>query len=110
MPYKMLFSALLLLLSGCAVYGDGYDRGYHNGHGYRYYDGYRRDYYPPPRYYYEDRRHNYYPAPPRYVPAPPPRYQYGHEQRYRDDYKSMPAIAVREFRGLFCTSCGTGAA
>lgn len=24
MPYKMLFSALLLLLSGCAVYGEGY--------------------------------------------------------------------------------------
>lgn len=63
MPYKMLFSALLLLLSGCAVYGEGYDRGYHHGHGYRYYDGYRRDYNPPPRYYYEERRHTYYPAP-----------------------------------------------
>ena len=87
MPYKMLFSALLLMLSGCAVYGDGYDRGYHHGHGYRYYDGHRRDYYPPPRYYYEERRHNYYPAPPRYVPAPPPRHQYGHDRRYRDGYK-----------------------
>ncbi len=92
MPYKMLFSALLLLLSGCAVYGGGYDRGYHNGHAYRHVDGYRRDYYAPPvyvtpRYYYEDRRQHYYSAPPRYVPAPPPRHQYGHDQRQRDGYK-----------------------
>ncbi len=89
MPYKMLFSALFLLLSGCAVYGDSYDRGYHHGH--RYYDGYRRDHYAPPvyvtpRYYYEDRRYHYYPAPPRHVPAPPPRH-YGHQQRHRDGYK-----------------------
>ncbi|WP_374417005.1 hypothetical protein [Ectopseudomonas oleovorans] len=41
MPYKMLFSALLLLLSGCAVYGEGYDRGYHHGHDHRYRDGYK---------------------------------------------------------------------
>lgn len=92
MPYKMLFSVLLLLLSGCAVYGGGFDRSYHNGQSYRYYDGYRRDYYAPPvyvtpRYYYDDRRHQYHQAPPRYVPAPPPRQHYGHEQRYRDGYK-----------------------
>ncbi|MFV9683571.1 hypothetical protein ACNFD4_12885 [Pseudomonas sp. NY15367] len=105
MPYKMLFSALFLLLSGCAVYGDGYDRGYH--HGYRYYDGYRRDHYAPPiyvtpRYYYEDRRQRYYPAPPRHVPAPPPRHHYGHEQRHRDGYQRyhQPRYDYRRNHGL----------
>jgi hypothetical protein len=89
MPHKMLLSALFLLLSGCAVYGGGYDRGYHNGHGYRYHDAYRRDYYPTPRYYYDDRRPRYYhPAPPRHVPAPPPpSYHYGHQQHHRVDDK-----------------------
>ncbi|WP_343350664.1 hypothetical protein [Pseudomonas sediminis] len=81
MPFKMLLSALFLLLSGCAVYGEGYERGYHQG--YRYHDGYRRDHHAPPvyvtpRYYYEDRRHQYYPTPPRH---------YGHEQRHSGSYK-----------------------
>ncbi|SDO62845.1 hypothetical protein [Ectopseudomonas guguanensis] len=93
MPYKILLCALLLSFAGCAVYGGGYDRGYHNGHAYRYHDGYRRDHYAPPvyvtprYYYYEDRRQHYYPAPPRHVPAPPPRHHYGHDHRYRDGYK-----------------------
>lgn len=85
MPYKILLCALLLSFAGCAVYGGGYDRGYHNGHAYRYHDGYRRDHYAPPvyvtprYYYYEDRRQHYYPA--------PPRHHYGHDHRYRDGYK-----------------------
>lgn len=91
MLYKMLLSALFLLLCGCAVYGDGYGRGYHSGYGYGYYEGYRRDHYLPPvyvvpRYYYEDRRHHYYPAPPRYVPTPSPPPRYGHERHNLDGY------------------------
>ena len=103
MPHKMLLSALFLLLSGCAVYGGGYDRGYHNGHGYRYHDAYRRDYYPSPRYYYDDRRPRYYhPAPPRHVPAPPPSHHYGHQQHHRDGDKrhQQPRMTIAVTRSV----------
>lgn len=85
---RMLF-LLFLSLSGCAVYGGGYDAPYYGGYDYRYNDGYRRDYYPPqPVYvvpgYYEDRRYGY-PQERRHVPPPPPP-RYSQPPRYRDDY------------------------
>ncbi|WP_079202873.1 hypothetical protein [Pseudomonas sp. CC6-YY-74] len=86
MPYKFMLIALLgLFLTGCAVYGDGYD---HRSSGYDrpYYSGgdYRVQRYPvyvAPRHYgYEDRRHvqRRYDAPRhdqrRYLPAPQQRH------------------------------------
>lgn len=95
MSYRTLIAALLFIpLSGCTVYGDGYDRGYRgHHHSHHYYDGYRRDYSPQvyvtPRYYhYDDRRYDRHRHDSkRYVPAPPPRHHYGHDHRYRDGHK-----------------------
>ena len=89
MSYRTMLAALLFIpLSGCAVYGDGYDydRGYRDHHhSHHYYNGYRRDYSPPvyvtPRYYYYDgRRHDRHRYDgKRYVPAPS--HQHGFERR-----------------------------
>ena len=87
MSYRTLLAALLFIpLSGCAVYGDGYDRGYRDHHhSHHYYNGYRRDYSPPvyvtPRYYYyDDRRHDRHRHDSKhYVPVPPR--QHGFYQR-----------------------------
>lgn len=84
--YRMLLLLpAVLLLGGCAVYGDGY--GYRDHH--HYYNGYRRDYSPPvyvaPRYYYYDdrRRHDGK----RYVPAPPRHQGFDRrDQRRHDGY------------------------
>lgn len=63
MPYRTLIAVLsLLLLSGCTVYGNGYERGYSRYPSHHYHSGYRRDYVQPvyitPRYYYHD-EHRY---------------------------------------------------
>ncbi|MFI8744455.1 hypothetical protein ACIGKL_04775 [Pseudomonas sp. NPDC077186] len=98
MSYRTLLAALLFIpLSGCAVYGDGYDydRGYRDHHhSHHYYNGYRRDYSPPvhvtPRYYhYDERRHDRHRHDSkRYVPAPPPRQQgfYQRDHKRHDGY------------------------
>jgi len=98
MSYKYLLVALLgLSMTGCAVYGDGYDHGYRN-HDRGYYGGHdrvqRHPVYVAPRYYsYDDRRYStsrytgrHYDQR-RYVP--PPRY-YGNDRRpeyRRDDHR-----------------------
>lgn len=87
---KALLSALLVLsLTGCAVYGGGYDRGYQHGHNYRYHDGYRRDYHSPPVYvvprHYDNRRHDAR----GYAPPPPPRY-HGYQQPRDQRWQHQP--------------------
>lgn len=89
MSHRFLLIALLgLILSGCAVYDDGY--GYRgNNHYYHYSDSYRVERYPvyvAPRHYYYDQRHyhdgRYYDrrhvAPPRHM-QPAPRVDRRHE-------------------------------
>ncbi|WP_322978520.1 hypothetical protein [Pseudomonas sp. C11] len=95
---KMLF-LLFFSLSGCAVYGGGYESPGYGRYEHRYNDGYRGYYASPPiyvpGYYYEERRYDYrqdrryLPPPPRYVQPPryheaqPPRWQPRNEH-YRD--------------------------
>lgn len=109
MSCKYLLVAFLgLSMSGCAVYGDGYDHGYRS-YDRGYYSGHnhvqRYPVYVAPRYYsYDDRRYSnshyngrHYDQR-RYVPAPPPRYysndrrpEYRHDRRddhRRHDYRS----------------------
>lgn len=109
MSFKsMLLAVLGLSMTGCAVYGDSYDRGYRSyDRGYysgsnqvqrypvyveprynSYYDR-RHDRYRDDRRYYDNRRYvdPRYDAR-RYAPAPPPRH-YSNDRRHdrRDDYR-----------------------
>lgn len=79
---------LFLWLSGCTVYGGGYESPSYGRYDYRYDNSYRRSYAPPPvyvpGYYYEERRYGYRPER-RYLPPPLPR-RYAPPPHYRGDH------------------------
>ncbi|MDH1261955.1 hypothetical protein [Pseudomonas sp. GD03944] len=105
MSFKsMLFAVLGLSMTGCAVYGDSYERDYYRSYDRGYYSGgsqvQRHPVYVEPRFNsYHDRRYDryrddrrYYDNRPyydqrRYAPPPPPRYYNDRRYERRDDHR-----------------------